>query len=278
MKKFLAIIFATIMMVAVLASCSGDETGGSGDELRGTVTLNGSTSVDTVITLLGEAFRELHPNVLVNFNPTGSGSGIEAAQNANVHIGLSSRNLRPERGETGVSALQFAVDGLAVIVHPSNPVQNLTIAQIAAIYTGEITNWSEVGGQDRPIAVIGRDSASGSRGAFDEIIGIVDRTAHDEEHASGGSVITSVAGNPNAIGYGSLSGVNATVSAISVEGVAITNATLQDGSFPVARPFIFVLNDDVTLPAHAQAFIDFVMSPAATELIARAGVLQAALD
>jgi len=275
MKKPFAISIAILMTIAIFVGCASDND--NGDGLNGTITLNGSTSVDRVIRMLGEAFEEMHNgNVTVNWNPTGSGGGIEAATNGTVHIGLSSRNLRDT--ETGVSSMQFAIDGLAVIVHPSNPVTNLTIEQIAAIYTGEVTNWNQVGGNNAPIAVIGRDAASGSRDAFDSIIGIVDNTAHDEEHASGGSVITSVAGNPNAIGYTSLSGVNATVSAISVNGVAITYETLHNGTYPVARPFIFVLNNDVTLPAHAQAFLDFVMSPAATEIIARAGVLQVELD
>ncbi|MDR2598684.1 MAG: phosphate ABC transporter substrate-binding protein [Oscillospiraceae bacterium] len=276
MKKITGIILATIMLSLLIAGCNTDGSNTSGDTISGNVTLNGSTSVDRVINMLKEAFEEMHTAVNIQYNPTGSGGGIEAAAAGTVDIGLSSRELRAT--ETGVTGRVFAIDGLAIIVHPTNPVTNLSSEQIAQIYTGVITNWSEVGGNDAPIAVIGRDSASGSRAAFEEILGIADETKHAEEHASGGSVITSVAGNEGAIGYTSLSSVDATVKAISVDNIAISEATLLNKTYPIARPFILVLNDDVTLSPQAQAFVDFIMSTDATAIISAAGVLQASLN
>ena len=207
----------------------------------------------------------------LTFNPTGSGAGITSAQEGTADIGLSSRALRDT--ETGVDAITFAIDGLAVIVHPDNPVQNLTIEQLYGIYSGEITNWSEVGGDDLPISPIGRESGSGSRGVFDDVVG-VDEPMHDQELTSGGAVITAVATNPAAIGYASLSAVGNTVQIITVNGIMITDATLIDGSYPVARPFIMMTQSGAEISPATQAFIDFVMSEDATEIIENAGVVQ----
>ena len=241
-------------------------------ELTGTYTLNGSTSVERVISALIEAFEEEHTGLTLSFNPTGSGAGITSAQEGTADIGLSSRPLRDT--EDGVDYIVFAIDGLAVIVHPDNPVADLSIAQINGIYTGQITNWSEVGGDDAPIAVIARDAGSGSRGAFDDIIGLGDDVQHDQELTSGGAVITAVATNPFAIGYASLSALNNSVVAITVEGVAITEETLIDQSFPVARPFIMLTQEGAEIPEAIAAFMAFIQSPMATEIITNAGVVQ----
>jgi phosphate transport system substrate-binding protein len=235
------------------------------------VLLNGSTSVERVIAALGEAFMEEHSGVTVTFNPTGSGAGITSAQEGTADIGLTSRDLRP--GEDGVDAITFAIDGLAVIVHPDNPVQSLTIDQLYGIYSGEITNWSEIGGEDMLISAIGREAGSGSRGVFDDVVG-VDEPLHDQELTSGGAVITAVATNPGAIGYASLSAVGDTVATVAVDGVAISDATLMDGSYPVARPFILLTQEGAEISEAAQAFIDFILSTEATEIIYNAGVVQ----
>jgi phosphate transport system substrate-binding protein len=271
MKKTFRLATLLLAIVLLFAACGGGGTT-NGDGLSGRVSLNGSTSVERVIASLIEAFREEHPGVTLTFDATGSGAGITSATEGTADIGLSSRHLRD--GEDGVDAIVFAIDGLAVIVHPDNPVTDLSTEQIAAIYTGAITNWSEVGGDDAPIAVIGREAGSGSRGAFDDIMGIEDQVAHDQELTSGGAVITAVATNPFAIGYSSLSAVGDTVRVVSVNGVACTEATLLDGSYPVQRPFILMTQIGTESSEAAQAFIDFVLSPAATEIISNAGVVQ----
>jgi phosphate transport system substrate-binding protein len=212
-----------------------------------------------------------HEAVNVTFNPTGSGAGITSAQEGTADIGLTSRHLRET--ETGVDAITFAIDGLAVIVHPSNPVQDLTLEQLYSIFSGAVTNWAELGGNDQVIAPIGREAGSGSRGVFDDVVG-VDEPAHAQELTSGGAVITAVATNPGGIGYASLSALNDSVTPISVDGVSISEATLIDGSYPVARPFILLTQEGVTPSAAAQAFIDFVLSGDATEIIYNAGVVQ----
>ena len=271
MKKTLSLLALALTVLITFAACgNGEQTGGDG--LSGRVSLNGSTSTERVIASLIEAFREEHPGVTLTFDATGSGAGITSATEGTADIGLSSRHLRD--GEDGVDAIVFAIDGLAVIVHPDNPVSDLSTEQIAAIYTGAVTNWSEVGGEDAPIAVIGREAGSGSRGAFDDIMGIEDEVRHDQELTSGGAVITAVATNPFAIGYSSLSAVGDTVRVVAVNGIACTEATLLDGSYPVQRPFILMTQLGTAPSEAAQAFIDFVLSPAATEIISDAGVVQ----
>ena len=303
MKKLICLVLAMTMVLMTLAACANEENADTvvdepaveesapeptpepasepeveaeieeeNESLSGRVMLNGSTSVERVIAILIEAFNLDHPDVILTFDATGSGAGITSAQEGTADIGLSSRELR--EGETGIDAITFAIDGLAVIVHPDNPITDLSMEQIAAIYTGEITNWSEVGGEDSPIAVIGREAGSGSRGAFEDIMGIVDEAEHDQELTSGGAVITAVATNVFAIGYASLSAVGDTVRAISVEGVMITEQSLVDGSYPVARPFIMLTQSGTPLSPEAQAFIDFALSVAATDFIADAGVVQ----
>ena len=269
-KKVTSLIVFLLAVLVVATGCGNGDA--NGDGLSGRVSLNGSTSVERVIASLIEAFNEEHPNVTLTFDATGSGAGITSATEGTADIGLSSRDLRD--GEDGVDYIRFAVDGLAVIVHPDNPVSDLSSEQIAAIYTGEIVNWSEVGGEDAPIAVIGREAGSGSRGAFDDIMGIDGYVVHDQELTSGGAVITAVATNPFAIGYSSLSAVGDTVSVVSVDGVACTEETLLDGSYPVQRPFILMTQAGTEPSEVAQAFIDFMLSPEATEIISNAGVVQ----
>jgi len=272
MKKKAIGLLALLLATLVLFTACGGGSATEVDGLSGRISLNGSTSTERVIASLMEAFREEHPGVTLTFDATGSGAGITSATEGTADIGLSSRHLR--EGEDGVDAIIFAIDGLAVIVHPDNPVTDLSTEQIAAIYTGAITNWSEVGGDDAPIAVIGREAGSGSRGAFDDIMGIEDQVVHDQELTSGGAVITAVATNPFAIGYSSLSAVGDTVRIVTVNGVPCTEETLLDGSYPIQRPFILMTQIGTEPSEAVQAFIDFVMSPAAREIISNAGVVQ----
>ena len=265
MKKFISILLVAIMAVSALTGCSGSK--------GGTVSTDGSTSMEKVIGALGESFE--NDNSGVTYNPTGSGSGIKAVLEGRCDIGLSSRNLKDEEKADGLTETVLAYDGIAMIVHPENPVSDLTLEQIAAIYTGEITNWNEVGGNDGEIVLIGREAGSGTRDGFESITGTEDACKYRQELTSTGDVITTVAGNPNAIGYASMASVNNSVKAISVGGVAPSEATIKDGSYAVQRPFVLVTKTDAELSETAKKFFDYITSADANEIITSAGVVPA---
>jgi phosphate transport system substrate-binding protein len=267
MKKFISILLVAIMAVSALTGCSGSK--------GGTVSTDGSTSMEKVIGALGESFENDNSGVTFTYNPTGSGSGIKAVLEGRCDIGLSSRNLKDEEKADGLTETVLAYDGIAMIVHPENPVSDLTLEQIAAIYTGEITNWNEVGGNDGEIVLIGREAGSGTRDGFESITGTEDACKYRQELTSTGDVITTVAGNPNAIGYASLASVNNSVKAISVGGVAPSEATIKDGSYAVQRPFVLVTKTDAELSETAKKFFDYITSADANEIITSAGVVPA---
>lgn len=267
MKKFISILLVAIMAVSALTGCSGSKSG--------TVSTDGSTSMEKVIGALGESFENDNSGVTFTYNPTGSGSGIKAVLEGRCDIGLSSRNLKDEEKADGLTETVLAYDGIAMIVHPENPVSDLTLEQIAAIYTGEITNWNEVGGSDGEIVLIGREAGSGTRDGFESITGTEDACKYRQELTSTGDVITTVAGNPNAIGYASLASVKNSVKAISVGGVAPSEATIKDGSYAVQRPFVLVTKTDAELSETAKKFFDYITSADANEIITSAGVVPA---
>jgi phosphate transport system substrate-binding protein len=267
MKKFISILLVAIMAVSALTGCSGSK--------GGTVSTDGSTSMEKVIGALGESFENDNSGVTFTYNPTGSGSGIKAVLEGRCDIGLSSRNLKDEEKADGLTETVLAYDGIAMIVHPENPVSDLTLEQIAAIYTGEITNWNEVGGNDGEIVLIGREAGSGTRDGFESITGTEDACKYRQELTSTGDVITTVAGNPNAIGYASMASVNNSVKAISVGGVAPSEATIKDGSYAVQRPFVLVTKTDAELSETAKKFFDYITSADANEIITSAGVVPA---
>ena len=242
-------------------------------KLSGTVSTDGSTSMEKVIGALGEAFMEANDGVTFTYNPTGSGSGIQAVQEGRCDIGLSSRALKDEEKAAGLTETILCYDGIAVIVNPANKVENLTIAQIADIYTGKITNWSEVGGDDAEIVLIGREAGSGTRSGFEEIVEVKDACQYRQELSSTGDVITTVAQNPGAIGYASLASVKDTVKAVKVGGVAPSEATVKDGTYAIQRPFVLATKDGAKLNDAAQAFFDYVTSPEANDVITAAGVV-----
>ena len=244
-------------------------------ELSGTVSTDGSTSMEAVIGALGEAFMEVNPDVNFTYNPTGSGTGIQAVQEGRCDIGLSSRALKDEEKEAGLTETVLCYDGIAVIVNPANTVEDLTVEQIAGIYTGEITNWSEVGGEDAEIVVIGREAGSGTRGGFEEITGTEDACQYRQELTSTGDVITAVSQNPGAIGYASLASVKDTVKAVKVDGVAPSEDTVKDESYKIQRPFVLATQTGVELNPVAQAFFDYITSADANEIIVAAGVVPA---
>ena len=242
-------------------------------ELSGTVNTDGSTSMESVVKALGEAFMELNPGVTVNYSGTGSGTGIQSAIDGTCDLGLSSRALKDEEKQNGAVENIVALDGVAVVINPANGVEDLTVEQIAQIFTGEITNWSELGGTDGEIAVFGREAGSGTRGAFEEIVGVEDPCKYTNEYSSTGDVIGNVASNPNAIGYASLSAVNDTVKAVKVNGVAPSEDTVKDGSYEIQRPFVMVTKEGAELSEATQAFLDFAMSADAADIIAAAGAV-----
>ena len=265
MKKIISLFTLAIALVCVLTACGGNKEA---------VSTDGSTSMDKVIGALSEAFEE-NEGITVTYNATGSGAGIQAVQEGRCDIGLASRNLKDEEKASGLEGTVLAYDGIAVIVNPENPVNDLDVETIAKIYTGEIKNWKEVGGNDAEIVLIGREAGSGTRDGFESITDTEDKCQYRQELTSTGDVITTVASNPAAIGYASLASVKDTVKALTVDGVKASEATIKDGSYVVQRPFVLVTKKDAKLSESAQKFFDYITSEAANEIIISAGVVPA---
>ena len=295
MKKIFAIVLAGIMMLS-LAACGGtgsstpaaassEPAGASGtpasgepaaSTLSGKVTTGGSTSVEKVVGAFIEAFMAENSGVDVTYDPTGSGAGITGAAEGTLDIGLSSRALKDDEAAGGLTATTFALDGIAIIVNSENTVEDLTLEQIAKIYTGEITNWKDVGGNDAEIVLIGREAGSGTRDGFESITDTKDACQYRQELTSTGDVITTVSQNPNAIGYASLAAIKDSVKALTVNGVAPTEATVKDGTYLVQRPFVLVTKEGVALSETAQKFFDFATSADAASIISAAGAVPVA--
>lgn len=266
-QKLIGLVMAVAVVASMLAGCS--------QKLSGTVATDGSTSMEKVIGALGEAFMEQNDGVTFTYNPTGSGSGIKAVQEGRCDIGLSSRNLKDEETASGLTATVLAYDGIAVIVHPDNPVADLDVETIAKLYTGEIANWKDVGGSDAPVVLIGREAGSGTRDGFESVTGTKDKCQYRQELTSTGNVITAVAQNPDAIGYASLASLDDSIRALTVGGVAPSEETVKDGSYAIQRPFVLVTKTDTKLSDAAQAFFDFATSADASALISKAGAVAA---
>ena len=257
------------------AATDAPETSAAPAVLSGTVSTDGSTSMEKVIGALSEAFMEANSKVTVTYNPTGSGTGIKAVQEGRCDIGLSSRALKDEEKASGLQETVLAYDGIAMIVNPANPVEDLTLEQIADIYTGKITNWSELGGSDSEIVLIGREAGSGTRSGFEEIVEVKDLCQYRQELSSTGDVIATVAQNPGAIGYASLASVKDTVKAVKVGGVTPSEETVKDGTYAIQRPFVLVTKEGVTLSETAQAFFNYAVSKDANAVVIAAGVVPA---
>lgn len=266
MKKIISFIMAAALACSALTGCAANESK--------SVATDGSTSMSSVIGALGEAFEE-ETGTVVTYNATGSGAGIQAVLEGRCDIGLSSRDLKDEEKAEGLEGTVLAYDGIAIIVHPENPVADLDVETIAKIYTGEITNWKDVGGEDAEIVLIGREAGSGTRDGFESITGTEDNCQYRQELTSTGDVITTVASNPGAIGYASLASVKDTVKALSVDGVVPSEETIKDGSYVVQRPFVLVTKTDEALSDSAQKFFDYITSADAADIIASAGVVAA---
>ena len=265
MKKIISLLTVAVLLVCALTGCGGNKEA---------VATDGSTSMNKVIGALGEAF-EADSDITVTYNATGSGAGIQAVQEGRCDIGLASRNLKDEEKANGLEGTILAYDGIAIIVNPNNPVSDLDVETIAKIYTGEIKNWKEVGGNDAEIVLIGREADSGTRDGFESITDTEDKCKYRQELTSTGDVITTVASNPGAIGYASLASVKDTVKALTVGGVAPSEETIKDGSYVVQRPFVLVTKKDAKLSESAQKFFDYITSEAANEIISGAGVVPA---
>ena len=286
MKKIIALLLAAVLTLTLAACGSKNDTNtddSSNDTnndntqtaITGTVATDGSTSMEKVIGALSESFMANNADATVTYNPTGSGSGITAVQEGTCDIGLSSRALKDEEKSAGLKETILAYDGIAIIVHPDNPVSDLTIEQIAQLYTGEITNWKDVGGNDAEVVLIGREAASGTRDGFESITGTKEKCQYRQELTSTGDVITAVSQNPDAIGYASLASIKDSVKALNVDGVTPSEATVKDGSYKVQRPFVLVTVEGKALSPVAQAFFDYATSPDAAAIIAKAGAVAA---
>ena len=264
MKKIISLLVVAVLVCTAMVGCSKSES----------VSTDGSTSMSKVIESLSEAFRE-KTGTEVTYNATGSGAGIEAVLAGRCDIGLSSRDLKDEEKAKGLEGTILAYDGIAIIVHPSNKVSDLSLETIAKIYTGEIKNWKDVGGADGEIVLIGREANSGTRDGFESITDTEDKCKYRQECTSTGDVITAVSSNPNAIGYASLASVKDSVKAVSVGGVAPSESTVKDGSYAVQRPFVLVTKKDTKLSKSAKEFFDYITSSEANEIISNAGVVPA---
>ena len=295
-KRTLALMLSAALCVGMLAGCGGGDAGNANSpagntnspavtesetpdnttELTGTVVTNGSTSMESVMGSLTEAFREVQPGIQVQYTGSGSGAGITSAQDGTADIGLASRDLKDD--ETGVKAITVAKDGIAIIINPENPVADLSVEQIAQLATGEITNWSEVGGNDAQVVFIGREAGSGTRDGFESITGTEDACVLAQELNSTGAVIEAVRTTPGAIGYASLSAVEGQegITVLTVGGVAPSEETVLDGTYAIQRPFVFATRTDEALSDAAQAFFDWATSEDANSLIESAGAVPVA--
>lgn len=281
MKKIIALVLTALLALSLVACGSESKTDDTKTDdqpaaLTGTVSTDGSTSMEKIIGALSESFMAQNSGVTVNYNPTGSGSGITAVQEGTCDIGLSSRALKDEEKSAGLKETVLAYDGIAIIVHPDNPVSDLSVEQLAKLCTGEITNWKDVGGNDAEAVLIGREAASGTRDGFESITGTKDKCQYRQELTSTGDVITAVSQNPDAIGYASLASVKDSVKALNVDGVTPSEATVKDGSYKVQRPFVLVTMAGKELSPAAQAFFDYAISSDAASIIAKAGAVAVA--
>ena len=287
MKKITRRSFLTVCgaaaAAAALTACGGSASSSASTAassaassaaaaLSGNVATGGSTSMKNVIAALTEGFAEVEPGVTVSYDPTGSGAGITGAADKTLDIGLSSRSLKDDE-KADVDGATIALDGIAIIVNNTSKVEDLTVDQLKQMFTGEITNWSEVGGDDGEIVLIGREAGSGTRDGFESIVDVKDSCKYAQELTATGAVISAVEANPLAIGYASLSAVGDTVKMVTVGGVECSEETVKDGSYEVQRPFVFVTNKSVTLSEQAQAFFDFATSADAADLIRTAGAV-----
>ena len=289
LKKMTALLLVSILVAGVFAACAGKKESNSdtannsdssssvgNEDLSGTITMAGSTSMEKLANVVAEAFMEKYPGVTISPEFIGSSAGIEAVTAGTVDIGNASRDLKDTEISAGAVANVVAIDGIAVILDKNNTVTNLTKDQLIQIFTGQINNWSAVGGADQPIVVVGRESGSGTRGAFEELLGIEDQAKYANEISSTGGVMAKVTSTPGAIGYVSLDVVDDTVIAANVEGVAPTEDNIKSGSYILSRPFIMATKGEISKQSEAvQALFAYLQSAEGKELIKSVGLINA---
>lgn len=281
-KKLLAVALTATLSLATLAGCgagsssngSSDDGSKSGKELSGKIQLAGSTSMEKMCGALMEAFMEKYPNITVTTEYTGSGAGIESVTSGSVDIGNASRALSDKEKSAGIEENIVAIDGIAMITDKNNKVTNVTKQQLTDIYTGKITNWKDLGGADEAIVVIGRESASGTRGAFEELLSVKDKCAYAQELDSTGAVLAKVAATPGAIGYVSLDVVDKTVIALKLDGVEATEANIKAGKYLLSRPFVMATKGAVSSQNElVQEWFNFVKSEDGKKVIKGVGLI-----
>lgn len=297
-SKGLALVGACILFAMSLAACGNSDTAadaantassaevssvaessvaapaGTTTDLSGSISMVGSTSMEKLANALSEAFMEEYPDVTVTAEFVGSGAGIEAVTNGTADIGNSSRSLKDEEKAAGVVENVVAIDGIAVCVDPANEVADLTKEQLTNIYNGTVTNWKEVGGADEPIIVIGREAGSGTRGAFEELVDLVDGCKYANELDSTGAVIAKVASTPGAIGYASLDALDDSVKALSLEGVEATAENIKAGNYFLSRPFVMATKGEISEQNDlVQAWFDFVLGDEGQQVASEVGLI-----
>lgn len=275
MKKIATLLVATVVMVGALTACGGntDATGSNGS-VSGTVTLAGSTSMEKLANALAEGYMTANPDVTVQAEFNGSSAGVEQMLSGTVNIGNASRNLKDSEISEGAVENIVAIDGIAVIVDNANTVTNVTTEDLVKIYTGEISNWNQLGGNDQPIVVIGREAGSGTRGAFEELLEIEDMCVYAQELDSTGTVMANVAATPGAIGYVSLDVLNDTVSVLSIDGVAASEENIVAGTYSLSRPFVMATKGEVSEQSElVQSFFAYIQSEEGQAIIKQVGLI-----
>lgn len=277
-KRFLSAIMATTLVVSCLVGCGTSnetkDTNNAEGKLSGTITLSGSTSMEKLSNALAESFMAKYPDVIVAPEFTGSSAGIEAVTNGTVDIGNSSRNLKDSEKEAGAVENIVAIDGIAVVLDKANVVTDLTKAQLISIYKGEVTNWKELGGNDTPIVVVGREAGSGTRSAFEELLEVEDACSYASELDSTGAVIAKVASTPGAIGYASLDALDDSITAASLEGVAATAENIKAGTYFLCRPFVMATKGEISAQSElVQEFFAYIASEEGKAVVSQVGLI-----
>lgn len=275
MKRIATLFVAAVVMVGGLTACGENKDGGNtSSQLSGTVTLAGSTSMEKLANALSEGFMTANPGVTVQAEFNGSSAGVEQMLAGTVEIGNASRNLKDSELSEGAVENIVAIDGIAVIVDTTNTVNDITTEALVKIYTGEINNWSELGGNNQPIVVIGREAGSGTRGAFEELLEIEDMCAYAQELDSTGTVMANVAATPGAIGYVSLDVLDDSVIAVSIDGVAASEENIVAGEYSLSRPFVMATKGEIRQQGElVQAFFAYIESEEGQAIIKQVGLI-----
>lgn len=286
MKKLVSGLLTAVLLATTLVGCGGTSGSSSqgegatasadGSSITGTVTMNGSTSMEKFANALDEAFMAKYPGIQATVQFTGSGAGIEAVANGTVDIGNSSRALKDEEKAKGLVENIVAIDGIAVVVDKANPVEDITKDQLAQIYSGQVTNWKDLGGSDQQIVVIGREASSGTRGAFEELLQLEDKCKYAQEIDSTGAVMAKVAATPGAIGYVSLDVIDDTVHTLKIDGAEPTEENIKAGSYTLQRPFVMATKGEISEQSEAvQELFNYINSDEGQEIISKVGLISA---